>query len=222
MEEKYKALALASIQYVEFDKYWKFSVENLKKSKVKPPAWVYKKAVEEYYNDVLADEHKELFAEYFHIHLYNFLNQLKESNLIDDLHPEYENYKQYLKEVRSDKYWKARNNKEFNNTVFKTDLNEQFFNYVVNHFEQVNNLNQRTFHFLYYVLMESLMLNGQKEYVGYVNKNYNQTLKKATAKVNLTKTVDAQLKRLSTLNEALKQFNKTHQKVELNTRNMLP
>ena len=53
--------------------------------------------------------------------------ELMKPDYLDELHPEYDNHKDYLKEVRSDKYWESGKCVEFNNTVFKTDLNEEFF-----------------------------------------------------------------------------------------------
>jgi hypothetical protein len=173
-------------------------------------------ALKEFYS-TLNDEEKNFFA-------INVQHKIKEYFTATNLEPTdsgYDEYLSYLKKARTDRYWKVGEFIEFNNSIFKTDLNEQFFIHTIDYFLIRNNKTQRKFHFLYYVLIESEMLYNQIDYVEYVNKNYNQKIVRIVSTANLTKDANKQEQRLSILNESLKEFNKTHSTIKLKFSNML-
>ncbi|MDB4711000.1 hypothetical protein OAF16_04645 [Flavobacteriales bacterium] len=160
-------------------------------------------ALKEFYS-TLNDEEKNFFA-------LNVQHKIKEYFTATNLEPTDSGYKEYLSYLelsRKDKYWKGTHYAEIEHKVFKTQLNEQFFNHLINCYKKENQFNRTVYDFLYHLLKANDMITTQIAYKEYVQ------LKSIANKERFDNN-DNQVRRIQICKKANELWNQSNTKIHL-------
>ena len=166
MSDDIKELALAGIEFAEFDKVTGIDKYLEETNKPVMPAKLFCKGLKKYFFEFdkhcFKSEHSIHFTKHFHVHLRNFIKTLN----IDSLHPEYDEYKKLLNDVQTNEFWRE----DLTHPVFGTESNERFFNYVMGCYkDDVRCYKQKTLSYMYWVMMKVI---HRPMYIRYVNEHY--------------------------------------------------
>ena len=197
--------------------YWKLAKgDNIRPEHIPLNAKELEQLALEFYSTLKNENVKLIFAKNFH----NTIDEYFKATKLEPTEQGYDEYLSYLKKARTDKYWKVGDYIEFNNSVFETDLNEQFFRHIVAYFSAKKSLKQNTFFFLYYIFIHNEMIVKQELYVNYVNEKYNQKIKSINSTENLTIWTKAQKNRIAIFNEAKRLFEQSNTTIKIRLGNM--